>query len=293
MFAIREVRSLAPNVKWFWVEAPRVARRRQPGQFVIVRVKPTGERIPLTIADADPQQGTIALIVQAVGATTTELCAMRAGEAICDVVGPLGKPTEIDRFGHVVVVGGGVGTAVIYPQAVALKQIGNEVSAVIGGRSKPYVILEDLLGQVCDRVYPCTDDGSYGYHGFVTGKLGELIETRQPPVAAVYAAGPVPMMQAVAELTRTHGVRTIVSLNPIMVDGTGMCGGCRVSVDGQMKFACVDGPEFDAHQVDFQELSERLSAYRDLERASLERHRKQACRLHAQREDPVEPPAAS
>ncbi len=275
-------RSLAPDVRWLLIRAPRVARRHQPGQFVIIRLNQTGERIPLTIADAHPDQGTVALIVQAVGATTRQLCAMEAGDAISDVAGPLGRPTKIEKYGHVVVVGGGVGTAVIYPQAAALRRIGNEVSAIIGGRSKANVILEDLLGQVCDRVYPCTDDGSYGYHGFVTGKLAELIAAGRPNVDAVYAAGPVPMMEAVAELTRPHRIRTIVSLNPIMVDGTGMCGGCRVSVDGQMKFACVDGPEFDAHQVDFRQLADRLSPYHAQEREALRRLDARKCRLDEQ-----------
>lgn len=263
---------LASEVKHFVVEAPHVVRHCGPGQFVIIRVMEDGERIPLTIARADKAAGTIDLIVQAVGASTRRLCALRAGDVIRDVVGPLGRATEIDNVGHAVIVGGGVGTAVIFPQAGALKASGNRVSAIIGGRSKPYVILEKQLGEICDAVYPCTDDGSYGFKGFVTDRLRELIQQSNDPVKLVLCAGPVPMMRAVAELTRPHGIHTIASLNPIMVDGTGMCGGCRVQVDGAMKFACVDGPEFNAHQVDFRELADRLTTYRAHEQATAERH---------------------
>jgi ferredoxin--NADP+ reductase len=268
---------LAPNVRRLVVFAPHVVRHCGPGQFVIVRVKPNSERIPLTIAEADRQAGSIVLIVQAVGATTTQLCALKQGDHLSDVAGPLGRRTEVRYLGHVVVVGGGVGTAVIYPQACALKEKGNFVSAVIGGRSQPYVILENELAKVCNEVYPCTDDGKYGFAGLVTDQLRELIESGNLPVDAVFAAGPVRMMSAVAELTRLYGIHTIASLNPIMVDGTGMCGGCRVQVGGRMRFACVDGPEFDAHEVDFQELADRLTAYRTQEQAANER---EACRAH-------------
>ena len=266
MFNIREAKWLAPQVRWFIVEAPRVAARHLPGHFVIVRVRENGERIPLTVADSDAEAGTITLVVQVIGATTERLCALQSGDAILDVVGPLGKPTEIEKFGHVVLVGGGVGTAVIYPQAGALKEAGNKVSAVIGGRSKSYVIMEEELGAKCDAVYPCTDDGSYGNHGFVTGKLQELIDDASDPVNAVLTAGPVPMMKNVAKVTRAKKILTIASVNPIMVDGTGMCGGCRVTVGGKQKFACVDGPEFDAHEVDFEGLTDRLIAYREQEK---------------------------
>jgi ferredoxin--NADP+ reductase len=259
---------LAPQVRRIIVEAPHVTRHCGPGQFVIVRVTGDGERIPLTIAHADRVQQTITLIVQSVGATTADLCALEAGEAIADLAGPMGKETEIDQVGHAVIVGGGVGTAVIYPQATALKNKGNKVSAIIGGRSSPYVILRGELEAICDAVYPCTDDGTLGFHGFVTDRLNQLIAdgARRDPVKLVLCAGPVPMMRAVAELTRPLGIRTIASLNPIMVDGTGMCGGCRVTVGKQTLFACVDGPEFDAHQVDFAALSDRLNAYREHER---------------------------
>jgi ferredoxin--NADP+ reductase len=271
MFAIEQAQWLAPGVRCMIVRAPRIAARHRAGHFIILRVSEDGERIPLTIADSDAAAGTITLVVQVVGATTHRLCNLEAGQCILDVVGPLGQPTEIHEFGHVILVGGGVGTAVIHPQARALVEAGNRVSAVIGGRSKPYVILEKELRRFCESVCPCTDDGSYGFHGFVTQKLSQLIADSAKPVHAVLTAGPVPMMKAVAEVTRPTGIHTIVSLNPIMVDGTGMCGGCRVLVGGKMMFACVDGPEFDAHQVDFGELSGRLSAYREQERLVYDR----------------------
>lgn len=263
---------LAPEVKRFVIEAPHVVRHCSPGQFVIIRAFEDGERIPLTIAHADKVTGTIHLIVQAVGSTTRRLCNFDAGQTLSDVVGPLGRATEIENVGHAVLVGGGVGTAVIFPQAAALKDKGNRVSAVIGGRSKPYVILESELSGICHGVYPCTDDGSYGFKGFVTDRLRKLIVETDVPVKLVLCAGPVPMMRAVAELTRPLGIHTVASLNPIMVDGTGMCGGCRVAVDGSMKFACVDGPEFDAHRVDFRELSDRLTTYRPHEQRASQRH---------------------
>ncbi|MFQ5591301.1 MAG: sulfide/dihydroorotate dehydrogenase-like FAD/NAD-binding protein [Phycisphaerae bacterium] len=280
MFPIHQAQWLAPKVRLIDVEAPRVAKHHKPGHFVIVRVREGGERIPLTIARSDECTGLITLVVQVVGATTEELCSLEVGESIANVVGPLGKPTEIEQFGHAVLVGGGVGTAVIYPQAEALKKAGNSVSAIIGGRSIEYVIFERELSEHCDVVYPCTDDGSYGYHGFVTGKLKDLIEATNTRVGAVLTAGPVPMMRAVADVTRTYAIKTIASLNPIMVDGTGMCGGCRVTVAGEMKFACVDGPEFDAHAVDFTELADRLATYRDQERIAWDRlHQQEDCRL--------------
>ncbi len=284
MFRILKAQWLAPKVRRIEVEAPRVAARHRPGHFVIVRVYEGGERIPLTIADSSPTRGTITLVVQVIGATTERLCALGAGDAVVDVVGPLGKPTAIAHFGHVVLVGGGVGTAVIYPQASALKAQGNRVTAVIGGRSRAYVILEEELRAICDLVCPCTDDGSYGYAGFVTGRLGELMADPGHPIHAVITAGPVPMMKAVANVTRARRIHTIASLNPIMVDGTGMCGGCRVTVDNRTQFACVDGPEFDAHLVDFDALTDRLVAYRDHERKVWERLRTDAehrCKLAA------------
>ncbi len=271
MFRILATRQLASDVKWFQIEAPLVARHRQPGQFVILRVTENGERIPLTMADADPHTGTIELIVKAIGKTTRLLCSKGPGDTIRDVMGPLGRPTDIHKADHAVLVGGGVGTAVIYPLAKALRAHGAFVSAITGGRTKDLVVLEDELRKVCDAVYATTDDGSYGFQGTVADKLRELIADPSRPIGVVYCAGPVPMMRAIAELTRPLQIPTIVSLNPIMVDGTGMCGGCRVTVGGRTQFACVDGPEFDGHQVDYAELSDRLTAYRAQEKTALER----------------------
>jgi len=271
MFQIVDRQQLSPNVVRMEVQAPRISKAYRPGQFAILRVDERGERIPLTIADNDPQKGTVTFIIQTIGFSTKQLCSLKVGDSIRDVAGPLGKPTELENFGHVVLIGGGVGTAVIYPQAKELKKMGNFVTAIIGGRSKELVILEDSLRQFCDQVLPCTDDGSYGKKGFVTTALQELIETGGRKIDAVITAGPVMMMKAISDITRTHGIKTIVSLNPIMVDGTGMCGGCRVTVGGQTMFACVDGPEFDGHQVDFKELVDRLTTYRASEKEMMEK----------------------
>jgi ferredoxin--NADP+ reductase len=265
---------LSPNVTRLVLEAPRIAQIRQPGQFVIVRLGPGAERIPLTIADADPDRGTISLVIQSIGKSTTDLTELQAGDAITDVAGPLGRPTDLIDSGRVVCVGGGVGTAVILPIAQALSRRGVAVTSIIGGRSREWVILEPELA-AAGAVVPCTDDGSYGRPGFVTEALKD--ELASGDVAGVYAVGPVPMMRAVAGVTEPFGVPTIVSLNPIMVDGTGMCGGCRVTVGGVTKYACVDGPEFEADLVDFAELADRLSTYRDFEREALD-HR-EACRV--------------
>jgi ferredoxin--NADP+ reductase len=253
------------------VEAPRIAAARRPGQFVIVRAADGGERIPLTIADTNPQAGTISLVIQRVGKTTTLLTALKAGDGIPDIVGPLGRPTHLEPCDHAICVGGGVGTAVVYPIAKALVANGTAVTAVLGGRTRELVILENEMRALCREVIVTTDDGSYGRHGVVTDALAELLERTEPAVGAVYAVGPVAMMKAVAALTRGRSIKTIVSLNPIMVDGTGMCGGCRVSVGGQTRFACVDGPEFDGHEVDFDELADRLSAYRAHEQRAMDR----------------------
>lgn len=265
MNSILNTKWLAQDVKWFRVQAPLVARHRRPGQFVIVRVQETGERIPLTVADSDAEAGSIDLIVKAVGKTTTLLCAKNTGDAISDIAGPLGRPTEIHADGRVVVIGGGVGTAVIYPLALALRGARNHVTAIIGGRTRELIVLESELAEVADIVLPCTDDGSHGLHGTVADQLRAMIGQTDSPIDMVYAAGPVPMMRAVADLTRGVGIKTVVSLNPIMVDGTGMCGGCRINVGGESRYACVDGPEFDAHDVDFESLSNRLKAYRTQE----------------------------
>ena len=266
---ILSAKFIAPNIKRFDILSPKIAQRRKPGQFVIIRIDESGERIPLTIADSNNENGTITIIVQAVGRTTMELNMLEAGDTILDVVGPLGKPSEIEKFGNAVSIGGGVGTAIAYPTAVALKQAGNHTISIIGGRSKEFVILEDEMRNVCDEVYVTTDDGSYDKKGFVTDQLKELI--RHKKIDFVLAIGPIPMMKAVAEVTRDKNIKTVVSLNPIMVDGTGMCGGCRATVDNKTVFVCVDGPEFDAHKVDFETLDRRNRTYLMDEKISLEK----------------------
>ena len=268
MHPILERDVLSPNVTRLVVEAPRIARVRRPGQFVIVRRGEGAERIPLTIADADPAAGTITLVIQAAGKTTADLCDLVAGEAITDIAGPLGRETELIGAGHAVCIGGGVGTAVVHPIAQGLAARGVRVTSIIGGRSREWVIFEAELRRY-GEVMVCTDDGSYGRHGFVTDALGDLLAGSA--VDHVYAVGPVPMMRAVSGLTERHGVPTTVSLNAIMVDGTGMCGGCRVSVGGETRYACVDGPEFDGHAVDYAILADRLATYRESERRAMER----------------------
>ncbi|MEI8062907.1 MAG: sulfide/dihydroorotate dehydrogenase-like FAD/NAD-binding protein [Verrucomicrobiota bacterium] len=270
-FEITEARFLAPDVKLLRITAPRIAKRQKPGQFVIIRVNDTGERIPLTIVDSDPQAGTVTVIVQGIGKTTKILNQLNTGDAVADVVGPLGKPSEIEKFGTCVVIGGGVGTAIAYPTAKGLKQAGNEVITIIGGRNRQLVILEDEIRAFADKVIITTDDGSYGEKGLVIDPLKNMIAAGKK-TDYVLAIGPIPMMRAVANVTREFKIKTVVSLNPIMVDGTGMCGGCRVQVAGKNQFACVDGPEFDAHQVDFDTLTKRNAMYRDLERKALDRH---------------------
>ena len=267
---------LSPNVFRLVVEAPRIAEIRRPGQFVIVRRGPGAERIPLTIADADPTAGTITLIIQSVGKSTADLVELRPGEAIQDIAGPLGSPTELLEHGRAVCVGGGVGTAVVLPIAQELARRGVAVTSVIGGRSREWVILEDELRAAGD-VVTCTDDGSYGRPGVVTQAMDELLEAGV--IDAMYAVSPVPMMRAISEQTRPFEVPTFVSLNAIMVDGTGMCGGCRVTVGGETRYACVDGPEFDGHEVDFAMLADRLSTYRTFEQAANER--REACKVPA------------
>ncbi|RPI58192.1 MAG: sulfide/dihydroorotate dehydrogenase-like FAD/NAD-binding protein [Planctomycetaceae bacterium] len=276
MFKLLANDVLAPGVHKLVLVAPRVAAARKPGQFVIVRLKEGAERIPLTIADADAKAGTITLIIQAVGHSTQEIVDTPVGGGLRDVAGPLGQATEIENFGKVVCVGGGVGTAVLYPPAKALADAGNEVTTIIGGRSEPYVILRNELAAFSKEVLVTTEDGSLGTKGFVTMPLGEMLADPARKPAAVYAVGPVPMMAAIAKQTAEYGVKTIVSLNPIMVDGTGMCGGCRVTIGGKVKFACVDGPEFDAHQVDFKELSARQATYREADCRMLEAAKKAA-----------------
>ena len=268
MFPVLEAAFLAPGIRRFVMEAPRIARKQKPGQFVILRLHEHGERIPLTIENSDPSRGTISIVVQSVGKTTRLLNSLEAGDAILDVVGPLGKPSDIGKFGTVVVLGGGVGAAMTYPTAAALQRAGNRVLSIIGARTRQLVILERELRAVSEAVYVTTDDGSYGERGLVIDVLRRLME-QGTHIDLVLAVGPIPMMKAVADLTRSPGISTVVSLNPIMIDGTGMCGGCRVLVDGRSQFACVDGPEFDAHKVDFDVLLQRNSMYRGPEREAL------------------------
>ena len=270
MYPILEKEVLAPTVTKFVIKAPFIAKKRQPGNFVILRVDETGERIPLTIVDGDPAAGTITLIVQAIGKTTTVLSGKNAGEALADVAGPLGNPTPIQRHGTVVCIGGGVGTAELFPIARALKGAGNAVLSILGARTHDLVILEREMSGISDELFVTTDDGSYRRKGFVTDQLKDLLDGPRK-IDAVFAIGPLPMMKAVAKVTKSYGVHTLVSLNAIMVDGTGMCGGCRVTIGGKMKFACVDGPEFDGHEVDFDELIMRNRTYVDLEKVSSER----------------------
>jgi len=273
MFHILHAEFLAPGIKRFLIQAPRIARKQKPGQFVIVRVHEEGERIPLTIESSDPQRGTISLVVQSAGKTTHLLNSLSSGDQILDVVGPLGKPSEIEKFGTVVVMGGGVGTAMAYPTAAALKKAGNRIISIVGARSQELVILEREMFAVSDLLIITTDDGSYADKGFVTDKLRQLIQDGVH-IDRVLAVGPIPMMKAVADTTRQQGIRTIVSLNPIMIDGTGMCGGCRVLVDGRSQFACVDGPEFDAHRVNFDVLMQRTAIYRSQEQLSMAEYRR-------------------
>src|SRR5271167_1091858 len=269
MFPIVATRQVARGIKLFEIKAPRIAKKQRPGQFVIVRLDDTGERVPLTIADANPETGTVTIVVQGIGKTTMLLNMLEAGDAILDIVGPLGKPSEIEKFGTTVVVSGSVGTAMAYPTARELKRAGNKVVSIVGARSKDLLCLEDEVRAVSDATYILTDDGTYGEQGLVTERLKKILETEK--VDYVLACGPVPMMRAVANLTAPLGIKTVVSLNSIMVDGTGMCGGCRVLVNNKSQFACVDGPEFDAKQVNFEVLMQRNNMYREQERQSIER----------------------
>lgn len=270
MFRILEKVVLSPSVNLMKIEAPRMAGKARAGQFLILRVSECGERIPLTVADCDPERGTVTIVFLEVGKTTRLLGSLEAGDGILDVVGPLGNPTEIDSFGRVVCVGGGVGVACIYPICRALKEAGNEVIGIVGARTKELLFWEDRLREATNELLITTDDGSYVRQGFVTDVLREVAE-REPPPDRVVAVGPLPMMRAVCGVTREFGLKTIVSLNPIMVDGIGMCGACRVTVGGRTRMACVEGPEFDGHEVDFAELAQRLRRYQDMERESLAR----------------------
>ncbi len=266
-------RTLTTHVKLFAVEGPALAKKAEPGQFVVLRIDEKGERIPLTIVDSNPKEGTIILIVQEVGKTTKKLGMMKEEDEIATIVGPLGNPSEIKKYGQVVVIGGGVAIAMAYPEAKALKEAGNKVICIIGARNKDLLFFEDEMRQVSDELHITTDDGTKGRKGFVTDVLKELIS--QKKIDLVSAIGPTIMMKVVSEVTRPHEIKTFVSLNPIMFDGTGMCGVCRVTVGGETKFACVDGPAFDGHLVDFDELMARQKIYLEEERISMERYEKQ------------------
>ncbi len=274
MFTILSKEVLNPTVVRMVIDAPAVARKAQPGQFIILRTDADGERIPLTVADYDREAGTVTIIFQIVGATTKKLGQMSVGDSLCDFVGPLGRATETEGLHKVAVVGGGVGCAIAYPVAKKLHEQGTEVHAIIGFRSKDLVILENEFADASHLLKVMTDDGSYGEHGLVTNALKALIDSGEK-YDEVIAIGPLPMMKFVSLLTKEYGIKTVVSMNPIMIDGTGMCGGCRLTVGGETKFACVDGPEFDGHLVDFDEAMTRGGMYKTFERHKHE----EACRL--------------
>ena len=270
MFRIISKQELAKDITKIIIEAPQIAKKAKAGQFIVVIINEKGERIPLTLAGWDKEKGTISLILQKVGFSTKKLGALNTGDSIAHILGPLGHPTDVRNIGEVYCMGGGVGIAEIYPVSRAFKQAGNRVIGIIGARSKDLIILEKEMQQVCDELFVTTDDGSYSRKGFVTDVLKELFavieqstHTKYPDL--VYAIGPVPMMQAISDLTGGYKIKTIVSLNPIMVDATGMCGSCRCTVSGKTVFGCVDGPDFDGHQVDFEELKKRLNLFKEYE----------------------------
>ena len=274
MYKILRRKQLNDTVVLLEIEAPFIAKKAKAGQFIILRIDEYGERMPLTIADTDPEKGSVTIIFQIVCQTTMILSKLNEGDALLDFVGPLGAATELDGVKKACVIGGGVGCAIAYPSAKALFKNGAKVDVIAGFRNKDIVILEDEFKNVCDNLYITTDDGSYGEQGFVTNKLQSLIDAGND-YDLVIAIGPVPMMKFVAKVTEPYNIKTLVSLNPIMIDGTGMCGGCRVTVDGKIKFACVDGPDFDGHKVDFDELMKRNSTYKEKEA-----HDKEHCRMY-------------
>jgi len=278
VFPILGARLLAASVKQFTVAAPEIAKKRKPGQFVVLRTHEEGERIPLTIADADPAAGTITLIFQEVGKSTMHLGKLKPGDSILDLIGPLGRPTHMEKFGTVVCIGGGIGIAPVYPIAKGMREAGNRVISIIGARTKDLLILEEEMAAVSHILKVSTDDGSYGYHGFVSDVLQDVIDEGNP-IHLVVTIGPVAMMRVVCNVTRSRNLKTVVSLNPIMVDATGMCGSCRVTVGGRTRFVCVDGPEFDGHEVNFAELVKRQRAYLDQEQqaAKMFLHPEGAC----------------
>jgi len=252
------------------IEAPAIAKKAKPGQFVILKANETGERIPLTMAETNPEAGTVTIIYMVVGKSTALFKDLKVGDGYQDVIGPLGKATHLENLGKVICVGGGTGVAVLHPITRALKEIGNQVTCIIGARTKDLLIMEEQMKSASHDLRVCTDDGSYGHHGFVTEVMKELLD--EGDVKLVVAIGPVPMMKATSNITKAYNVKTMVSLNPIMIDGTGMCGGCRVTVGGKTRFACVDGPEFDGHEVNFDELMLRLQAYSEDEKNSYDHY---------------------
>lgn len=280
MHKIVRTDTIAPSMFLMEVEAPKIAEKRKAGQFIILRIDETGERVPFTVADSDTERGTITIIYQVVGKTTAQMADLQVGDALLDVVGPLGKPTHIEKVGSICCIGGGTGIAITYPIAKALGEVGNKVISILGARTKDLLFYEDEVKAISDELIICTDDGSYGQKGLVTEMLKQVVD-RGEDLKLVVAIGPVPMMKFVSRMTKEFEIPTIVSLNPIMIDGSGMCGCCRVVVGGTTKFACVDGPEFDAHQVDFELLTKRLATYRSEETESHDRykHSKDECKI--------------
>jgi ferredoxin--NADP+ reductase len=272
MFEIVDRKRLVPGIVSITIHAPDIARVHRPGQFVILRIDEEGERIPLTVAEKDAKGGTITLVFQEVGRTTYQLARMTPGSALLDLAGPLGQPTEICNFGTTVSIGGGIGIPLLYPITKGFRETGNYVISILGARTKALLVLEEEMRAVSHVTKICTDDGSYGIHGFVTGELQRMLQAGER-IDRVMGVGPVSMMKALCDLTRPYGVKTIVSLNPIMVDGTGMCGACRCEVGGETRYACVDGPEFDGHQVNFDLLAKRLAMYKGQELVSLEAYK--------------------
>lgn len=274
MYEIVNKKDLSSDIHLLEISAPMIARRAKAGQFVMLMVDDKGERIPLTMADWNPEKGTVTIIELEAGKTTKQLGMLEVGDKLRSIVGPLGMETELENHGTVVCIGGGIGIALMYPVVRALKQAGNKIVSIMGSRTAKTMILEDEIAAVSDEVHICTDDGTKGHHGFVSDILKQMLDEKKP-IDIVYAVGPIIMMKVISDITRPYSVHTVVSLNPIMVDGTGMCGSCRVSVDGKTKFACVDGPEFDGHKVDFKLLIERNKRYLEEERRALEKFNKE------------------
>lgn len=274
MVKILKKEKLAEGVNRFVIDAPDIARKALPGQFVSIRANETGERIPITISETDKEKGTLTLIIQEVGKTTLMLGDMKSGNILADVIGPLGRPAKIEKIGTVVTIGGGVGTAIVYPETRAFKEAGNYVISIVGFRNKELIILEEKMRAVSDELHITTDDGSYGRKGFVSDELKDIIDSGKK-INLVITIGPAIMMKVVCDVTKQYGIPTVVSLNSIMVDGTGMCGACRVEVGGKTKFACIDGPEFDGHLVNFDLLMKRLNMYKDKEKIALEKYKRE------------------